>query len=752
MIKCNNCGRVLEDGSAFCDYCGRPVTVSAVGATDQQVTTNRQPAADQQPTTAQQAAVYGQTAAVQQTAAYQQAAAGQQAAAYQQPTGGQQAVNTFCTNCGAPLPAGAVFCEKCGTNAATGAEAGKTAPVKKKLPKGVLAIAALACVAAAGVGAFLFFSKGDKSSGIDYAYYIKDKEVFYTGPAAREPIQITDKLMAQSDIGNASLAGMSGQLGIYTVKSDTGNLIFFPGKLDYYDDGINLYYRQLTSVGKEAQKIDSDIMAYSVNDAATLVTYIKEDYSLYSYNLKKGEKEKISGDIDSYRVSDDGKRVYYLNDDEGLYMWTPEGGKEKIDSDVTRVCYNTDDFQTIYYLKEDSFYRRTVGGDKEKIASNVSHVIRVYESGAAYYIKDNSDDQSVYDFVYDDKAEEDLNLTEPVWPDYPSRSNYYSDSAYNAAVTAYNKTREEYDQKYEEYRQKLARDNMRNELSNDSSFYLERYELCYYDGTDEETITDELLGQYNYDASAESEVILCTAMDSKSFEKIGLSEFESVYDLKNNIMGKLQETSNRYAVVGKDANLIESEDGRYFSVSADGHSILFLDNVDDEKAEGDLYVIKISEGKVSSPELYDSDVYTGNLYSEADGHIRYFKDYGDVSGELYVDRKPADYDVYRYDIRYDGDSDRLYYYTDYNDSKEQGTLKVYADGKSEKIADDVKDFFAAGEDVYYLAEYSQKSYRGELYQYSGGQVRKIDDDVVGIAYAFIDREIQGGAYRFSWNW
>lgn len=734
MIKCRGCGKELEDGSMFCDNCGMQVTAEEAtpetveAASEQNVTEDR--AVEAEAPKAEEAAGQAQTEQAK-----------------------QQEESAFCPNCGTAIPAGSAFCPNCGANAVTGAVAEEAEkPKEKKKSKGLLiGIIAACAVVLAAVAGLIFVGGGNKSSSADYAFYIKDKEVFYTEPGSNNPVQITEQLIDEDDIGNYELAYESSEMRYYFVKSDDGSLIFYPDKISYDDDGFNLYYKKLSKADKEGQKIDSDIAAYSVNDAAALITYIKGDGDLYSYNLKKSDKTKISTDVSNYEVSDDGKKVYYLNDEEELYVWKQDKDKEKIDSDVTEVYYITDDFKTIYYTKEDSFYKKTEGKDKEKIASNVSEVLRVYDSGAAYYIKDNSGSQSISDFIVDDMAEEDLNIKEPEWPDYPSRYSYYSDSAYNAAVAEYNKAKEEYDEKYQQYQEKLFRDQMRDALDDETSFNLEQYELFYYNGKDTEKVTEGFMGRYSYNTASDTEMIVYTALDMESFEKVKLSKFENIYDLESTITTELLQSANHYVAAGAKASVIDVEEGRNFVLNAAGDRVLFLSDVDSEKSRGDLYVVKINNGKVSAPELYDSDVYTGTgVYFTGGGHIRYFKDYDEENGDLYVDRKQAGYDVYRYSLMYDEDNDKLYYYTDYDTSKQEGTLMVYKDGKSEKIADDVNEYVLADGDVFYLSEYSQKSYKGELYCYSGKKSKKVDDDVVGIMAAVTGKSSQGGAFRYGW--
>ncbi len=722
-MKCTNCGNELAAGAAFCEECG--AAVSVVEEKDVTIETTETTAEKVEETQAE-------NADVQKTA--------------------ESGKNVFCTNCGTSIPAGSDFCHNCGAGLASGAAAGNNAtkPAKKKGISGAvigIAVALVVVVVALFAGSLLF--GGGKSNKADYTFYIKDKEVFYYVAGKKATSQITEEFVAEGDVGNSGLASVSQEMAYYFVKSDDGKTIFFPDKIDYSDNGLNIYHKKLSKLNKEGVKIDSDVLAYSVNEAANLVTYITNEDDLYSYNIKKEDRVKISSDVEKYEVSADGKKAYFLNSDDELYYWTQSKGKDKVDSDVTKICYNTDDFKTIYYLKDDSFYKKTQGKDKEKIASEVVNVLKVYDSGAAYYIKDNSESQSVLDYVYDDKAEEDLNLVAPEWPKSPSRSDFSSSTAYDAAVEEYNKAKEEYEQKYQEYEQKIARDYMRESLENDMEFYLEKYELCYYDGKDTETITEGLLGKYDYSIASSEEVIVYPAIDEEAFEKVKLSKFNSVYALETEITSALTESAKHYVASENKVSVIESETGCNYVINASGDRIMFYDDVDTEKSEGDLYIIKVNNGKLSTPELYDSEVYTGNASVSSD-YIYYYKDYENRNGDLYIDKKQADYEVYSGVLRYDSDNDTFYYYVDYDTSKGEGTLKAYKKGKTEKIADDVSSYQILDGDVYYIRDFSTKSYKGELYYYNGRKSVKVDDDVVSLMGATVSKSLQGGAYRYGW--
>ena len=100
-------------------------------------------------------------------------------------------------------------------------------------------------------------------------------------------------------------------------------------------------------------------------------------------------------------------------------------------------------------------------------------------------------------------------------------------------------------------------------------------------------------------------------------------------------------------------------------------------------------------------------------------------------GDLYVEGKEIDYDIYMYDSGISVLSDNsVVYYTDWNYDVARGTLKIFNKGEKTKIADDVHSFIVTeDENVVYLNDYSTNYYTGTLYLYHNGESRRLEDDV-----------------------
>lgn len=634
----------------------------------------------------------------------------------------------FCPNCGKPSGSDAAFCKNCGTPfhaAAPKPEQKKKKEKKKqnhgssdqKTPsKGIIFAGIGILLAAACILVFVLIGGGTGSSS-NYAMYVKDKEIYYTGFSRKDPWQVTSRFVDGGDIDNFDLADAAYFLADACRLSEDGSLLFFPDKISYSDNGYSLYYRQVNKPKEDAVKIDSDIISYSVSKDASAITYQKND-TLYQYDRKKEDKQKVASDIRRYYVSDDGKTILYLNTEDVLYSTVRGGDREKIDSEISALSYVSEDLSTLVYIKEGTLYKKVGSEDKVKISSDVDHVIAAYDSGEVYYVKSESMEVPLSNYVYDDKKEADAVLTEPKSPNW-------IDPDYDAKYEAYQKASEE-------YRAKLFRDNLRKSL-NEEKIEQTDYSLCYYNGEEETVIHDSFIDS-SYPCAADSPVITYTAYDQSDDIRIKLSETEDIYSIRSFVTEALISASERYVTVGSTSSLLDREEAQHFRLSADGETLFYLDEVPEDKDYGELYQVSISSsGELGSPELYDSDVYTGTLHFIDAGKLLYFKDYKNDKGELYIDREKIDYDVNFYSIQYMEDQECVTYYTDWNDEKNYGTLKIYTGKDAQKIADDVHSHFVLPNgEVLYLYDYSPKYYHGDLYLWNKKDTEKIDDSVVCI--------------------
>ena len=756
MLTCQNCGKELEAGTRFCDACGTPVPEMI--------------------TCPNCGAQYADGNAFCMECGTPLAKAQEVVEAPAEPEAPAEKAHetVFCTNCGSQTSTEFAFCQNCGASIVEDAAPAVVAE-KKKLPKkailfgaiGVAAVAVLAIVISLVAGAFGGGSKG--SSQNNYALYVKDMEIFFSDLKKDEPQQLTARLADSDYMDESDLAYSQYELAYLTCMSEDGKYLFYPDKYDGSSDGVNLYYKPVKDLDEDGIKIDSDVYAYTVDSAAKVVTYQKgEEGNLYQYNLKSEEKEKIASDVTSFKVSDDGKQILYINEDDNLYLQVIGEDKEKLASEVYYFEYVTEDFKTVYYSKDDTLYKQVIGEDKEKIASDVYQILKIYDTGEVYYTTCEDSEVSLIDYVADDMAEVDEAMTEPVYPEYPDYPSYPSwwdydtDEEYEAAWEEYEEAMvvyeeecaridEEYWAAYDLYWAKENRDSLRESLENEV-LSQSNYSLCYFDGEEDVVLSDAFVGDYyysDYTFAADKPVIVYSAYNQASFDKVKLSEIEYLYEVSELVEAALFSSTEKYIAVEGVATVVEQQKtATNFRINESGTEVYYIDDIPDDKNYGDLYHISINKGTVGAPEVYDNDVSTGYSYFINDDEFMYFKDLKNDKGELFINQTSIDYDVYPYDVYAGEELDGVAYFMDWNDEKDYGTLKLYKGKESVKIADDVHDFYVAPDGrILYLYDYSLNHYKGELYQWQGKEPEKIDDDVVCII-PILDASIR----RYSYGW
>lgn len=619
----------------------------------------------------------------------------------------------------------------------------------------------VACIIVLIIIISTFVGKSSKNEN-NYVMYTKDEEVFFNGlKKDTKSWQVTTKLMDYDNYSDTTLKSLTHMMDDSYYLSEDGKYIFFADKLDstpdygyYYD--FNLYYKETDKKDAEAVKIDSGIISYCVNDKATLVTYIK-DNNLYQYSVEDDSKEKIDNDVTDWYVSDNGKIIVYKDNENNLYRIESGEDKEKLASDIFTVEYVTKDFKTVYYIKEESLYMQEIGEDKVKIDSDVRQVIKIYETGEIYYVTDGEESLSLMDYVIDDKLAEDNKITGypsadyPVYPTKPSRWDYDSNEEYTDAYYEWQDRVDEYNEEYERvdsqfraevkvYKEKVKRDELREALKGRKLSYT-AFSLYYFDGNESKMITDSYSYDYNFENGDQlvvvegKPVIAYKAYNMSDIGKHKLSDIcgfsvdSSVSDFAEMI--KLAVGTDRYIAVKDLATNIECE--KYIEkirINASGTLAYYFDNVSSSESYGDLYQISINKGVIGEAKLYDSDVYLYGCEFADDSRIMYLKDYSNYGGDLYIDKELIDYEVNHNLIQVQ--SDKVVYITDYSSEKQYGTLKIYKKKETEKIDDDVTDFYITPDGrVVYLNDYSTKYYKGTLYVWENGDKKKIDDDVTG---------------------
>ncbi len=399
MIKCNSCGYELEDGSKFCENCGKPISndILCPGcnmkvAADDAFCANcgfalKQLVAETTPPRAiEETAIVEDTASIEPVTTDKsvEPAASAEPAIPEAPVA--PVVPVAPIENVAPINSAMPINNFAPANNATVVP--KAPRKKKKFLLIGLPIIAVILVAAVVLSSIFIFGKKSK---INYALYIKDGELCYASLKNPEPWEVTSNLFDDIDEADEYLRRNP-------WCTDDGKTIFFIDNITYNDEGsteYDLYYRSAKNPDKEAVEIDSGIRSYWVSVKGDYVTYIKDD-NLYQHDLK--DKTKIDSDVSDLVLSEDGSTVVYTkredkkDGEEGedtyeLCYWQRGKDSEEIDDGIYRIDGVTEDVKDVFYTKEDTLYKNTLGKDSQKISDNVEDLVSVYPSGEVYYLK-----------------------------------------------------------------------------------------------------------------------------------------------------------------------------------------------------------------------------------------------------------------------------------------------------------------------------------------------------------------------------
>ena len=224
---------------------------------------------------------------------------------------------------------------------------------------------------------------------------------------------------------------------IYTVqengKSTTladadsaGFLVSQDGKKLYFLEDEDLYLRDGT---KDAEKIASDVVYFSISTDGKTVAYIKDAVSnvgdLYVKVIGK-DAEKVSGDVHKHVVvSDNGKYIGYSQTDTSS-MWDGDGYVYKVGSDKVKlggVCVAavSDNGTALAYDTSDDLYLVNWEKEKNKVAKSVESVVANQDLSKLVYITDDSD---MYYYNGKDKEKLDSNVAGVVDAKGIYRANY----------------------------------------------------------------------------------------------------------------------------------------------------------------------------------------------------------------------------------------------------------------------------------------------------------------------------------------
>ena len=684
-MKCPNCGNDLIPGALFCASCGNKIpeellnAAAPVGETPVESKPETVPVADENENTENvvtaTAGEAGNTAQTAQTAASQ-------------------------------IPMGALVVPEMETDK------------KKKTRTRLIGVAAVAVVVAAvGFGGFKVWNAMNPQLD-KQMIYAKDGRLYFTPNVSKEkdPVEIYNAhdnetsyeiKYTKNQKYAFFLTDSEDEQRLYRVN--TQKLTSNESKNDKYieeiDSGVTdfsvlgsdriLYYRDSNSGrelnfydGKDTKEIDSKVKAQC--HSGNVVYYLRDEgddynYELYYYNLKTGKH----GDIDECI--------------------------EVADYNENEILYSVSDGDTC------DIYKAKPGSEGTKIVSDVaSDWTGNLDAGVISYKREIKESKSYYDFVNDPYAAEDANATEPQMDDYltevdpedvldsyaynnylDDRSYFYSNdtsmdsitindtsyySCYSNSNVYYNYDNDDfylydedaYSEAYDDYYAAGNRDDLRDALK-DLTFDSTSYDLYLYTSKGgEKKIAESILP---IDSDPVNQIFLYRKAQDLGDEKVcSIDDLYDASDVENYIYNSDNDSSVYVNINGKEQDMKMTSVS--MNCSEDGKTVMVVDQSGENSNE--LIAYKKKGDSLEKIGTVEKDYQVGSWYGN-------------------------DY----------------YYFDDNND------FYIYSNGKSKKIAKDVKTAMLEDDGNFMVFDFNSRYEISDLKVLKGdeqiGKIRDVDN-------------------------
>lgn len=522
----------------------------------------------------------------------------------------------------------------------------------------------------------------EEKKEIDSLIFVKDGEFFYHN--------LTDSVNMQLSNNNDIVVDEEGDYeeAIYVLKSlmqmgPDGKTLFYPDKQEANDEKAALFYREIDNKNAEPTLVAEGIQSYTISknmDAVVCHCYDTQTFETPLYYYDFSSAKKIANDVKEYHASKDGKKVLYLDNQGGLYLYA-DGTNQKVEPAVSSICYVGEDLSDFYYLKENGNlcrYAETEG--PVVIASKVQQVVKVYETGEIYFVRDNSIRDSFMNYIENDAPE----------------------------------------------KAELCR-----ELSA-KTFVKEQYELYLYDGESEILLEEHLVAPneesypgtiMNYvDVNDNKPLLVYQAFNAEKMEKPKLSQIYA-YEAESLVDAAFYGATDYCVTMGGQVMKIFQENPCNVIFNEEGTAICYMDNHGTlEEPSADLYKMEIEDDVLKQPELYDTNVIPEECYFLGENKLGYYKNKNiDNSqffalADLYCNQELIAPAMLMGMYRYFPVSKKFLYYADWDFGNACGTLCEYENGVYNDCANAVHEMGeTAGGKMYYLKDYNGDFGLGDLY-------------------------------------
>ena len=737
---CPNCGKTLPSGARFCQSCGAPIAAQAepaavqaepaaaqtepAAAQAEPISAQAEPAAAQiEPAAAQTEPI---TAQAEPAAAQAEPAAAQAepAAAQAEPIAAWTEAPTARTRDAAASAKNTIAAK---VKAAGSRSSAEGTPKRKKPTAKIIGISAVAVVLVVAIILGITLIPGKHASNT--AIYLKDGNLCVLPNVKKNTDLLTMQMVSDPDDLEGEISDLWDYQDFSEEYSKIGGTLSKDGSKYFYisitenNDEIRLYYIDLKAKNATPVRISGGVvLAYSVNESATLVTFMRADNNLYQYDMQSGKAEKIASDLEEVFVaSRDGSKIVYTTEN-GLYLYSGLGQTEKLSNDYCSQVYTPDDaLSTIYYVDEDDtlFCNKTgKAGDSFKIASGVDTLYGLTENGV-YYTTD-SKTVTMYDYVNQDLLSVDPDSLER--PEYPFSFEYDTDAEYQAAMKQYKADMEVYEHA-----------NDLRELQKDLSYIpYALVTLNYFNGSSASVVAEDVFSDSISSANIYTHaaaVLEYTCPDPEKAAALTVDDMEAIIDsnysyastASDHIYNKIRSSSVAVSGTACASDL----DIYRICLTEDGQTACIITKNPDN-SDIDLYQAGISGNSLQTPTQIASDIDDLQIIGN---NAVFWQD-----STVFINNARIDDDVLADHVAFRDDGSFVYLVGEEDDNSYQ--LKSYKDGKTTTIADDVFNFgFTTGGELLYLRDYNTDRSAGTLYLYNGKDSTKLDDDVFMIVPA-----------------
>ena len=718
MNTCPNCHAPVADGCRFCGACGAPIPQEPVAPTKVPAPGDAKPAPTTCPNcgkTLPSGARFCQSCGAPITAQTEPAAVqAEPAAAQAEPIAAWAEAPTARTRDAAVSAKNTITAK---VKAAGSRSSAEGTPKRKKPTAKIIGISAVAVVLVVAIILGITLIPGKHASNT--AIYLKDGNLCVLPNVKKNTDLLTMQMVSDPDALQGDITGLWDYQDSTNACSGCGATLSKDGSKLFYistdlETEIRLCYIDLKAKNATPVRISGGVvLAYSVNESATLVTFLRDDNNLYQYDMQSGKAEKIASDLEEgFVASRDGSKIVYTTEN-GLYLYSSLGQTEKLSNDYCSQVYTPDDtLSTIYYVDEDDtlFCNKTgKAGDSFKIASGVDTLYGLTENGV-YYTTD-SKTVTMYDYVNQDLLSVDPDSLER--PEYPFSFEYDTDAEYRAAMEQYEADMEVYEHANDlrELQKDLAR---------------EQYTLVtlnYFNGSQSSVVAEDVRSNsisYASSYARAAAVLEYTYPDPEKAAALTMDDMEAIIDSNYHyaniyIYNKIR--SSAVAVNGTAYAL----DLNVWTInpSEDGQTV-YITTKNPDNSDIDLYQAGISGSGLQTPTQIASDIDDLQIIGN---NAVFWQD-----STVFVNNARIDDDVLADHVAFRDDGSFVYLVGEEDDNSYQ--LKSYKDGKITTIADDVFNFgFTTGGELLYLRDYNTNRSAGTLYLYNGKDSTKLDDDV-----------------------